>query len=232
MSAAHVSGAATLYLAQNPAATPAQVLNALLAGSKDFVTGQQPSTTTQSVWVGGTSSPLTVMLVASNGDSPTAQDLAKKTLFESWGYDVIVIDDGASASTYNSAIAQSDVAYVSEESSSSNVGTKLTYAGIGVLNEEMQLTDELSISNNRVTSYESSLSLSNATHYITESFSGSVALFDAAQPTFGMGGTLASGLTVLGSWSNAPSLGVLEAGAATYGIGAAAGTARTAAVWW
>ncbi|NNE35100.1 MAG: S8 family serine peptidase, partial [Rhodothermales bacterium] len=222
MSAAHVSGAAALYLAQHPSATSAQVLNALLANSKNFVTDQEPSTTTRSVWVGEATT-LTIMLVASNGDSPSAQDLAKKTLFESWGHNVIVVDDGASSSVYNAAIAQSDVAYVSEESSSSNVGTKLTYAGIGVLNEEMQLTDELSLSDNRATSYEAGLVLSDASHFITEPFAGSVTLFNSAQPTFGMGGTLASGLTLLGSWSNAPSLAVLEAGAATYNVGPAAG---------
>lgn len=52
MSAAHVSGAAALYLAQNPTASPSQVESALVAAAQDFVVGTNGSTTNQSVFVG------------------------------------------------------------------------------------------------------------------------------------------------------------------------------------
>ncbi len=52
MAAPHVAGAAALYLAQNPSATPAQVQQALLAAAKSDVTGAPGNTTNQSVWVG------------------------------------------------------------------------------------------------------------------------------------------------------------------------------------
>ena len=52
MAAAHVTGAAALYLAHHPTASPSQVLQALLADAKDFVTGAPSSTTNKSVWVG------------------------------------------------------------------------------------------------------------------------------------------------------------------------------------
>ena len=52
MSAAHVSGAAALYLGQHPSATPAQVKQALLDAAKPNVEGEPPGTTNLSVWVG------------------------------------------------------------------------------------------------------------------------------------------------------------------------------------
>ncbi len=223
MATAHVSGAAALYLAQNPSASPAQVRSALLSSSKNFVWDAEPSTTTQSVWVGGDSAPLTILLAVANGSSPSSQDLAKKSLFESWGHNVIVVDDEASSSTYNAAIAQSDVAYVSEESVSSNVNSKLTYASIGVVNEEAMLTDDLGISNSRTHGSEAGLAVSDAAHYITSPFSGSVTLFNSSQPMFGVSGTLAPGLQILASTGSTASLAVLEAGALTYNVGAAAG---------
>ena len=73
MAAAHVTGAAALYLAQNPTASPAQVIQALLAQASDFVTGAPSSTTTKSVWVGedpmGSTETLEVRIASSSDDS-------------------------------------------------------------------------------------------------------------------------------------------------------------------
>ena len=52
MAAAHVTGAAALYLAQNPSASPAQVAQALKASAGSFVTGAPATTTNKNVWVG------------------------------------------------------------------------------------------------------------------------------------------------------------------------------------
>ncbi len=52
MAAAHVTGAAALYLAQHPSASPAQVEQALKAKAGSFVTGSPAGTTNKTVWVG------------------------------------------------------------------------------------------------------------------------------------------------------------------------------------
>ena len=52
MATAHVTGAAALYLAQNPSASPAQVAQALVANAGSFVSGAPGTTTNKSVWVG------------------------------------------------------------------------------------------------------------------------------------------------------------------------------------
>ncbi|MCH7891367.1 MAG: S8 family serine peptidase, partial [Gemmatimonadetes bacterium] len=52
--ASPVTGAAALYLSQNPTASPSQVEAALVALAQSFVTGTSASSTTnKSVWVGG-----------------------------------------------------------------------------------------------------------------------------------------------------------------------------------
>ncbi len=53
MAAAHVTGAAALYLALNPAASPAEVRAALLGSAKADVFGVPSATTNNRVWVGG-----------------------------------------------------------------------------------------------------------------------------------------------------------------------------------
>ena len=52
MAAAHVAGAAVLFLSENRKATPAQVHQALLDAARHAITGTPVGTTDKSVWVG------------------------------------------------------------------------------------------------------------------------------------------------------------------------------------
>ncbi len=52
MAAAHVSGAAALYVARHPQASPLEVRTALLDDARNFVIGLPTGTTDASVWVG------------------------------------------------------------------------------------------------------------------------------------------------------------------------------------
>ncbi|MEM6854862.1 MAG: hypothetical protein AAF593_10685, partial [Planctomycetota bacterium] len=90
----------------------------------------------------GATAPLTVLLVAGSS-SLSSQDVAKRALFESWGYTVVTVTDSDSQATYDTAAVDVDVAYVSEECYSSDVGTKLNGYSFGIVNEEGALQDEL-----------------------------------------------------------------------------------------
>lgn len=141
-----------------------------------------------------------LLLVAGNGNSPSSTDQAKRDLFESWGYVVTIIDDSDSSSIYNDAVAVNDVAYVSEEVSSSSVNTKLRDATIGVVNEESYLHDDFGFSSTNSGSGVSSDSIDivNTSHPITSGFTvGSLTFYSSSINVRHITGSMPSGMTIL-----------------------------------
>ena len=151
-----------------------------------------------------------LLLVAGNGASPSSTDLNKKAMFESWGYVVTVIDDGASASVYDAAVMVNDVVFVSEEVYSGRVNTKLRDVTIGVVNDEAYLHDDFGFSstNSRSGVSSDSIDLVDITHPITSGFSvGSLVFHNGPIKVRYITGSMPSGVTVLadvpGSGTNA-----------------------------
>ena len=139
-----------------------------------------------------------VLLVAVNKTTPTAQDAAKKTLIESWGYTVTLIEDTESQAAFDTAVATSDVAYISEEITSTNLDTKLTNACIGVVNDEEALADELGFASGNANYTTSTIDITNSSHYITSPFSiGSLTITTSAQSLNIVNGTIATGAQFL-----------------------------------
>ncbi|MEM1027654.1 MAG: LamG-like jellyroll fold domain-containing protein [Planctomycetota bacterium] len=114
----------------------------------------------------GATAPLTVLLVVGSS-TMSDQDLAKAALFESWGYTVVTVIDSDSQATFDAAAAGADVAYVSEECSSSDVGTKLNGHPFGIVNEEAQLFDELGMATSRSYYTGDTIRIADNTHPIT-----------------------------------------------------------------
>ncbi len=92
-------------------------------------------------WAGGLGTPGNVLLVVDNSGSLNAQDLAKKSLMEGWGFTVNVIDSADSQAAFDAAVAVNDVAFISEDIVSGDLGSKLRDAPIGVVAEEANLSD-------------------------------------------------------------------------------------------
>ncbi|MEE9533150.1 MAG: fibronectin type III domain-containing protein, partial [Acidimicrobiia bacterium] len=168
----------------------------------------------------------TILLVTPNAASLVAQDAAKKTLMESWGYTVVPITASDTQANFDAAVATSDAVYISEEVTSGDVGTKLRDATIGVVNEEDALENEFGFSSANTNYTDSAIDITDNTHYITSPFSmGSLTITTAAQGFHYVSGTIASGLEVLAeqlATANG-SLVVLEVGAALHDAGTAAG---------
>jgi len=165
---------------------------------------------------------LRMMLVVANAPAPSAQDQAKESLFESWGYTVTLIDDGASLSTYVNAAAINDVAYISEEVNSTSVGTKLRDLAIGVVCEEPYLQDDFGFTTSNTTSQVSgtAIDISDNSHMITEGFAaGSLAIMQSAFDVRYVSSTLAPGVRTLadrpGTGTNATIM-IADTGASLY----------------
>ncbi|NNJ79075.1 MAG: DNRLRE domain-containing protein, partial [Xanthomonadales bacterium] len=175
---------------------------------------------------GSDGSGFNVLLVVIDPANPTAQEVAKQTLLESWGHTVNLIDESASQGEFDAAVAANDVAYVAEDIASGQLGTKLREAPIGVVIEEEKITDEFGISSGETTFTEASIEVTDNTHYITQPFSlGAVTFSSSAQPVGGRGGTLAPGLAVLAERpsSSTSMLDVIETGGVLFDTGTAAG---------
>jgi len=182
-------------------------------------------------WAGGAgcdSGPQLLFAVSDPG-SPTAQESARRTLFESWCYNVALIDDSDSQANFDTAAGDADVAYISAEVSASTLGTKLKNSWIGIVSEDPDLHNDYGFSTVRYSGSTNAPLTTDDSHYITTPFSGGdVTLFTATQPAGAAVGTLPSGLATIGTWSSgdlAPLGGLLtlEMGAEISGGGFAAG---------
>jgi hypothetical protein len=148
------------------------------------------------IWLlsGQPAAALTLVLVTNNNGSLTAEETARRTQFQNWGYVVTTLWDGAAQATYDSAMAAAHVVFVPEESSAADVGYKLRNAAIGVVLEDLQLDAEMGLSSTDSTSS----SQTNMTIVDPAYGTGSVVIFSSAQPATVMQGTFAVGLHTVG----------------------------------
>lgn len=164
-----------------------------------------------------------LLMVVRNGGSLTVQEAARKSLFESWGYVVSVIDDGDSQSDYDAALAGNDVVYVGEDASSNDVGSKLNDATIGVVVEEAGLVVPLGLAPAIDWSSGTGFDIQKS-HYITETLGvGPVTILTSSEQLADLTVGYAPEFDILGRNSEGPVLAALEAGGALYGGGEAPG---------
>jgi len=167
-----------------------------------------------------------LLFVVSDAGSPPADDLVRKSQFETWGYIVTMISDDDSQANYDVAAAQSDVVYISETTASYTLGTKITSASIGIVSEESRLNDELGISSDEEVPSTDQIEITNNSHYITSGFStGALTVTNSTTNLNSYRGTLAGGIQVLADevgGNNDAMLVVIDTGGALYGGGNAA----------
>lgn len=166
-----------------------------------------------------------LLFVVENPSGLTSQESLRQAKFVEWGYSVDLIDDNDPQSAYDAALADNDVAYVSEEALSTNVSTKLKDFVIGVVSDESYLTQELGLSSDSNTVYGvSNLNIIDTSHDITSDFNvGLTAILDVGDSGGILTGALSPGLRVLGQWGAQKALAVLSAGGPIYNGGFATG---------
>ncbi len=167
---------------------------------------------------------LTVLFVAIDAASLTSQETARVTLIESWGFTASLISAADSVGTFSTALADADVAYVSEQIDTSVLGTKLLGATIGVINEDIELLDDFQFGPEDFFSRDrDEIDVLDNTHYITSSFNtGLLKICSSIQPVHMLqDDSVAPGLQMLAktfNWAGKyrTSLAVVEAGAQLY----------------
>ncbi|MEQ8847820.1 LamG domain-containing protein [Botrimarina sp.] len=158
-----------------------------------------------------------VLLVTQNATINT-QESARKTRFEGWGHSVTTINDAASQSAFDTAIAAADVVYISGTVEDWELGAKVKSAPIGVVCEERYLDDDMAFSTG--TGWNNShqnIQILDNTHPVTAGLpTGWVNIFSSSQQVTIMNPTIAAGGAVLArqNYSAGDTLMVFEAGAA------------------
>jgi hypothetical protein len=157
----------------------------------------------------------TVLLVVADKTTPSAQDAVKRTLIQSWGYTVALIEATEPQASFDAAAAAASVAYISEEITSTDLGAKLTGAAIGVVNDEDALSDNLGIASTFGLYTSATIDITDNGHYVTAPFAvGSLTITSPAQPLHTVAGTIAAGARVLAAEPSTANgtLVIIEAG--------------------
>jgi hypothetical protein len=116
-------------------------------------------------------SPWDLVMVVRRDQLPDMWDRLRKRLVESWGFNVTLLDDDASADEYDQAAASAGVIYVSERVWSSQVAGKLRDLPVGIVSEERAINDSLGLSDtDGASTYDSMVRITDNGHYITEPF--------------------------------------------------------------
>jgi len=165
-----------------------------------------------------------ILILVSDASNPPADDLARQALIESWGYRTSFVDDNSSQNALDAAVDSAAAVYISESTVSTNLGTKLTSATIGIVIEEGALRDEFGIASFGVSPSSTDINISSNSHYIVSPFStGSLTIRTSASGALIINGTLAPGLQSWATIGGDDALVTLEAGASLYTGGSAAG---------
>ncbi len=165
-----------------------------------------------------------LLFVTNNAVSPSADDLVKISKFESWGYTVQTIADSDTIGAFDTAIAASDVIFVSEYAWGLNLSSKPIDGPTGVVAEEQFMSVSLGMAAAYWYDIVDNIEIVDNTHEITSGTTlGTLVVCTSFESLSSLSGTLAPGARVLADSSSSPSLVALEVGAARYGGGTADG---------
>ena len=113
--------------------------------------------------------PPSVLLIVDNEVSPSADDLARQTQIESWGFPVQILSDYHTLPDYEAAMVSVDVVYISEETSTRPALLSSSMAR-GIVCEERSLFPDLGISQRSNWLWIVSIDILDNTHEITSPF--------------------------------------------------------------
>lgn len=113
---------------------------------------------------------LNVCFVVRSDSSLTSEEQNKRDLFESWGYTVAILDDSASTSEFEAAVAVSECVFISSEASYGSVGSKLRTHSIGVVYELAQMSYYFDIATSGTMPYGNTIEIVANSHYVTSPF--------------------------------------------------------------
>jgi len=169
-----------------------------------------------------------VAVVTKAPDNLTSLEQDRIAMLESLGASISTIADDDGQSAFTTLSATVDAFYVTQDANMGDVGAKLTGLAVGVLTENKDSHLELGFSDNVASVHASAIKLIDNSHYTTQSFSttGVVQFSKTPKNMEMLDGSFGSGVTKIATDVDDPmkvALATLDAGAALFGGGTAAG---------
>jgi hypothetical protein len=150
-----------------------------------------------------------LLFVVEDFSSLDSGDTARKSLIESWGYEVLLINSDDATSIFTGAANLSKVVYITENVYSANVGNKLTGVTKGVVSEEPFLLDDLKLQSNNGATYSGSTAIKivNNSHAITTGFTlnANLTILTAASDMIESAASMSSGTVGLATKTSSTS---------------------------
>ncbi|QDU57436.1 PilW family protein [Aeoliella mucimassa] len=159
-----------------------------------------------------------LLYVVQDSSSPSSNESSYKSAFGDWGYRVELISQGASSTTYATALEDAAVVFVSGEvSNGSYVGWMLANHGGGVVSACEYTASTLGITDAGYFPFSTTIRMDDTTHPITESFSsGNIAIVTSSLQIFALASPIAPGAelpaSALYSGSYYPCFPIIEVG--------------------
>ena len=151
-----------------------------------------------------------LLMVVDKPNSLKASESERKTILESWGYEITLIDSGDSQAEFDTALEKNDVVFVPETVNDGTLDNKLTSATIGVVIEENALVDELGLADTFNWVPLNQLMITDPPHYITAPFfSGYRTVSTSSASLAFLSGSLSPDLRDLGNLTIGPGLATL-----------------------
>ncbi len=129
----------------------------------------------------------------------TTTELARIALLESWGYEVVTIDDSSLQSYFDQQSADVAAIYVSSEVDPSMMFADISTTTIGIINEHPSLHAGLGFGDRVDLTDQPDIRLDVVSHYITSEFTpGWRTIFTTSQPVATLTTNVAAGVNPLG----------------------------------
>lgn len=110
---------------------------------------------------------LDVLMVVEDDSTLSAEDTYHQGLFESWGWTVTVIDDGAAQGAVDTAVEANDVVYVSQGVSNASIDSRLKDQPIGIVLTERDFFDDFNLATGSSFASTTDIDVTDNTHAIT-----------------------------------------------------------------
>jgi hypothetical protein len=156
----------------------------------------------------------TILLIVSDSSKPSARELSRKSLIESWNYVVTLAGLNDTETTILDQASRAQAIYICstiDADKFSSIATQLAKLQIGIVNETPNLVDEFGMAETTTSSFQSSINIENNAHYIATGLNtGSNSIYSVLQTSYALK-TPSSDVCLIGSFTaGVPALGTIS----------------------